>query len=291
LVRGTPYSSGSFRWESTLTWAKNDSEVVELAPGVEGLELSLGDFWGATLFAREGEPLGQMVGSAFKREDLDGDGQSDPNGRIVVRSNGAPNWENGKVIGNVNPDWRAGWSNEFSFSGLRLGVLFDMRRGGDIYSVTNAFGRLAGQMAETVDGRCGGGYPACDATTGIVFDGVKEITPGGGGTPGTYAPNDIVVDAETFWLYNYFIEEANLEDAGYIKFREATLSYGLPSAWTSRWGVDAVDVSLVGRNLFLWTNARHIDPETSLEGTNVQGFEYGQMPSARSFGVNVTVRP
>jgi hypothetical protein len=50
-------------------------------------------------------------------------------------------------------------------------------------------------------------------------------------------------------------------------------------------------VQLVGRNLALWTDARHIDPETSLEGTNVQGFEYGQMPSARSFGLNVTVRP
>ena len=233
-----------------------------------------------------------MVGSAFKREDLDGDGESDPNGRIVVRSNGAPGWDNNQVIGNVNPDWRAGWANEFSYGGVRLGVLLDTRQGGDIYSVTNAFGRLAGQMQETVDGRCGGGhYPECDATTGIVFDGVKEITPGGDGTPGVYEDNDIVVDAETFWLYNYFIEESNLEDASYIKLREATLSYSLPSDWVSRWGIDSVDLSLVGRNLFLWTNARHIDPETALEGTSVQGFEYGQMPSARSLGVNVTVRP
>ena len=44
LVRGTPVSTGSFRWESTFTWARNHGEVVELAPGVEGLELSLGDF-------------------------------------------------------------------------------------------------------------------------------------------------------------------------------------------------------------------------------------------------------
>jgi hypothetical protein len=199
-----------------------------------------------------------------------------------VSAAGYPLWDNNKVIGNVNPDWRAGWANEFSYGGARLAVLFDMRQGGDIYSVTNAFGRLAGIMEETVDGRCGGGYyPACDATTGVVYPGVDEAG----------NPNTAVIDAETFWIYNYFVEENNLEDASYIKLREVTLSYALPESLIGRWGVDAVDVSLVGRNLALWTDARHIDPETSLEGTNVQGFEYGQMPSARSFGINVTVRP
>jgi TonB-linked SusC/RagA family outer membrane protein len=292
LVRGTPVATSDFRWESTLTWSKNDSEVVKLAEGVSALELSLGDFWGATLYAREGEPLGQLVGSAFRREDLDGDGESDPDGRVVVSaSSGVPLWDDNKVIGNVNPDWRAGLSNEFSYKGARLSVLLDMRQGGSIYSVTNAFGRLSGILEETVDGRCGGGYPACDASTGIVADGVNEVTAGGGGTPGTYTENTTVVDAETYWLYNYLVEESNLEDASYIKLREVTLSYSLPDSWVSRWGVDAVDLSVVGRNLALFTDARHIDPETSLEGTNVQGFEYGQMPSARSFGFNVTVRP
>ena len=267
LLRGTPYSGSSFRWESTLTWAKNNSKVVRLAEGVEGLELSLGDFWGATLFAREGEPLGQIVGSAYRR---------DPDGNIVVSASaGVPLWDDGQVIGNVNPDWRAGWANEFSYGGASLGVLLDMREGGQIYSVTNAFGRMAGQLVETIDGRCGGGayYPDCDETTGIVFDGVNEVS------EGVYEPNTTVVDAETFWLYNYFVEENNLEDAGYIKLREVTLSYGLPDSWVSRWGVNGVDLSLVGRNLALWTDARHLDPETALEGTNVQGFEYGQMPA------------
>jgi TonB-linked SusC/RagA family outer membrane protein len=280
LVRGTPVATSDFRWESTFTWSKNDSEVVKLAPGVTALELSLQDFWGATLYARKGEPLGQLVGSAFRR---------DPNGNLIVSaSSGVPLWDDNKVIGNVNPDWRAGLANEFAYKGARLSVLFDMRQGGQIYSVTNAFGRLSGILAETVDGRCDGGYPACDATTGIIVDGVNRVV---SGSDTTYVPNTTVVDAETRWLYNYLVEESNLEDASYIKLREVTLSYSLPESLIGRWGVDAVDVSLVGRNLALWTDARHIDPETSLEGTNVQGFEFGQMPSARSFGINVTVRP
>jgi hypothetical protein len=129
------------------------------------------------------------------------------------------------------------------------------------------------------------GYPVCDADTGIIVDGVVETS------PGVYAPNTTVVSAVDYWENNFFLPRNNLEDATYIKLREMTLSYSLPGSWTSRWGVDAVDLSLVGRNLWLWTKADHIDPETAMEATNVQGFEYGQMPSARSFGLNVTVRP
>ncbi len=292
LIRGTPYSSRSFRWESTLTWAKNTSTVVALAEGIEGLEVSLDDFWFASLFARVGEPLGQLVGRATRR---------DPNGNIIVHPTGGYPLATAEPvpIGNVNPDWRAGWANTFSWGGASLGILFDMRQGGDIYSVTNMFGRLSGVLEETLAGRCtpvGGptdlpGYPICDATTGIVVDGVNEIIDGVTGDT-TYVTNTTVVDAETFWFRNIFTTDQNLEDGGYIKLRELTLSYSLPTSLTSGWGLDGgIDISAVGRNLFLWTNARHLDPETSMEGTNVQGFEYGQMPSVRSFGINVTVRP
>jgi len=273
LLRGTPVATSNFRWESTLTWSTNDSKVVKLAPGVSALEISLDALWGAALYAREGEPLGQLVGSAYLRDDA---------GNIVVDSAGGyPLWENNKVIGNVNPDWRAGWFNEFSYGPARLGVLLDTRQGGVVYSLTNTWGRLSGILEETIPGRCGGGYPACDENTGIVFEGVNQDG----------SPNETVIDAENFWIYNYFVEQNNLETASYVKLREVTLSYSLPESLIGRWGVDAVDLSVVGRNLALWTNARHIDPETAMESSNVQGFEFAQMPSARSFGFNITVRP
>ena len=289
LLRGTPYSGANFRWETAVTWAKNNSEVVALTEGVEGLEMSLaGGFWFASLFARVGEPLGQLVGWKTR---------FDPNGNVIVSASGGyPRWTSTREpIGNVNPDWRAGWSNSFSYKGARLSVLLDMRQGGDIYSVTNMFGRLSGVLTETLAGRCtpGGpdlpGYPTCDANTGIVIDGVNEIVTG---TDTTYVPNTTVIDSESRWFWNIFTTDQNLEDGGYIKLRELTLSYSLPTSWTDRWGLDGgIDVSAVGRNLALWTDARHLDPETSMEGTNVQGFEYGQMPSVRSFGFNITVRP
>ena len=286
LLRGTPYASGDFRWESTVTWAKNNSTVAKLAKGVEGLELTLsGGYWGTSLFAREGESLGQLVGSAYQR---------DPSGNLVVSTGaGYALWTNTpEVIGNVHPDWRASLGNQFSYGGVRLGVLFDMKQGGDVYSVTQQFGGLAGVLDDTLEGRCvfgtaEPGYPLCDASTGIVIDGVNRVVTG---VDTTYVPNSTVVDGELNWIAKYLTNEANVIDGSYVKLRELTLSFTLPSAWTNRMNVDAVDISLVGRNLYLWSEARHIDPETAQEGTNVQGFETGQMPTPRSIGINFTVR-
>jgi hypothetical protein len=99
------------------------------------------------------------------------------------------------------------------------------------------------------------------------------------------------VDAETLWAYAYNVNEAHMVDAGFVKLREVTLAYDLPTRLTGRLGVSGLQLALIGRNLALWTENDHIDPESAFDNTNVQGFEYAQMPSARSFGFNITVRP
>ena len=288
LVRATPVRTRGFGWETSLTWARNRNEVVDLAEGVDGLELGLGNFWGVSLYAREGEPLGQLVGPGYQR---------DPDGNIVVdATSGAPLSTTAPlVIGNVNPDWRGSWSNELTFGPASLRFLLDGKMGGDIFSVTSLFGTYAGVLEETLAGRCTPlgddpvpGYPTCTAETGIVVDGVNRVVTG---TDTTYVPNETVIDGITYWSYMYNVKEAHVVDGSYVKLRDLTLSYALPGSLVGRVGLSAVDVSLIGRNLWLWSKAKHIDPETSMESSNQQGFEYGQMPSARSFGFNITVRP
>ena len=289
LVNAVPFESGRFRWSTSLTWAKNNSTVVELAEGVTGLEISEGDFWGATIFAREGEPYGQIVGRAYQRS---------PDGRILTGSIGQPLRTAGlEVIGNFNPDWRAGWQNQISFGGFSLSSLIDVKHGGDLYSVTKMWGTYTGVLAETAGkGRCNldevaGGYPICDATNGIIFDGVQRTITG---SDTTYAANTIPIDGNTLGIYNnYFTHEANIIDAGFIKLREMTLSYDIPRTFTDRAGLSGLTMSLIGRNLWIKTpdSNPHIDPETSSEASNVQGYEYGQTPPARSFGFTVSVRP
>jgi hypothetical protein len=50
-------------------------------------------------------------------------------------------------------------------------------------------------------------------------------------------------------------------------------------------------VSLVGRILALWAKVPNIDPETAFSTSTFQGLELGQLPSARTFGIQLTLTP
>jgi hypothetical protein len=87
------------------------------------------------------------------------------------------------------------------------------------------------------------------------------------------------------------LHEAWIYDASFVKLREVKLGFNVPGSVTRRVGVSGMNLSLVGRNLALWTDAPHIDPETAFSAGNQQGIEFGQLPTARSIGFNVTVTP
>jgi hypothetical protein len=84
----------------------------------------------------------------------------------------------------------------------------------------------------------------------------------------------------------------HLIDASFIKLREVAFNYGLPKQWLRKMPFKSASVGLTGRNLFLWTPKENTysDPEANSFGTgNVQGYEYGTVPSLRNYGVNIRV--
>jgi hypothetical protein len=264
----TPFKSDDgFNWDIYVNWAMNKNEVVELAEGVEQLEL--GTYWDMKLMAIPGEPYGSLYGADFLR---------DPDGNIIHR-NGIPVKGDLKILGNYQPDWIGGVTNQFSMKGFDLSILIDYHKGGDIYNMTNAWGRYAGALEETLIGREGG----------IVGTGVKEVTDAEGNV--TYVTNDVVVTAEE---YNHAafvnsIPAGSVFDASYIKLREIRLGYTFKNL--GDFPIKGINVSLVGRNLaILYSTIPHIDPETAFTNGNVQGFEFGQLPSARSFGFNINLK-
>ncbi|HEV2146456.1 MAG TPA: SusC/RagA family TonB-linked outer membrane protein [Longimicrobiaceae bacterium] len=260
-----------FEWEVIGNYARNRSRVVELAEGVESLVL--GTYWSVNVEARAGQPYGTLFGKAYNR---------DEQGRLIIGSNGRPSAADElQVLGNYNPDWTGSISNRLSYGGLDFSFLVDTRQGGEIFSVTNMFGQYAGVLAETARGRCGGALPACTAETGLIIPGVKA--------DGT--PNDIPVSAEAYYQGLYDLHEAHILDASFTKLREVRLGYNIPSNFTRRVGVSGMNLAVVGRNLWLKTDAPHIDPETAFDASNAQGFEFGQLPTARSIGFNVVVTP
>ena len=267
-----------FRWDMTVNWAKNNSQVRELYGDLE--TLVLGTYWSLNVEARgptrdedgnvvEYHPYGAMFGNGFLR---------DEDGNLLVNDAGQPLRDPvRRVLGNYNPDWTAGLLNRFTFGAFDMSVLFDMQQGGDVFSVTNYFGNYAGVLESSLRGR---EEDFCDP--GIVVEGVRQSDG---------QPNTTPVCPEDYFGGLYGNHESAIYDASYVKLRELKVGYRVPDSFVSRLGFSGANVSVIGRNLFLWSDTPNIDPETAFDASNVQGLEFGQFPTARSLGFSVTVRP
>ena len=131
------FRSNRFGWSTTLNFARNRSEVVDLAPGVETIVLGRGGFGDVIVEARKGEPYGAIRGYKYER---------DESGNILVED-GYPVRENTlSVLGNIQPSWTGGWGNQFNVGRFSLNTLLDVKRGGNLYSVTQMFGEYAGVL-------------------------------------------------------------------------------------------------------------------------------------------------
>jgi TonB-linked SusC/RagA family outer membrane protein len=260
LLALTPVKTGDFRWDITFNFSKNKNKVVELAEGVE--QFVLGSYWSLQVLAAPGGAYGELYGYDFNR-DLDGN---------IIYTNGLPTQGDIKVLGNVTPDWMGGMLNEFFWKGFNASILIDTKQGGDLYSMTTTWGRYSGALKETLIGREGG----------IVGKGVMSDGEGG------YVPNTVVVNAEQFNKASYVdgIAYSSVFDDSYIKLREIKFGYTFKNS--PKLPIKDINISLVGRNLaILSTTVPHIDPETAFTNGNVQGLEYGQLPSARSMGFSI----
>ncbi|RYY20984.1 MAG: hypothetical protein EOP41_08630, partial [Sphingobacteriaceae bacterium] len=71
---------------------------------------------------------------------------------------------------------------------------------------------------------------------------------------------------------------------------EASLGYNIPINKYYKW-TKGLNVSLVGRNLFMFYNKAPYDPEnTANTGTYYQGIDYFMQPSLRSIGFSATLK-
>jgi TonB-linked SusC/RagA family outer membrane protein len=255
-------------WDATVNFARNRNQVVELAEGLDTYTLATRR--GLLSLAAVGQPYGSLFGIGFERA---------PDGQVIYRD-GLPVISGAsRVLGNIQPNWTGGLQNTFGFKGISLSVLFDARMGGDVYDEGTANARWTGQYEETAVGR----------EEGVIGAGVKNI---GTADAPQYAPNDVVVAANTFYGFNNprRFHEAAIFDASFIKLREVSLSYQLPTGLLKKMFIQTAKVSVVGRNLaILFRNHPHLDPEFDRFGGNQQGFGYGELPTTRSLGFNVSL--
>ncbi|HRG20187.1 MAG TPA: SusC/RagA family TonB-linked outer membrane protein [Saprospiraceae bacterium] len=284
-------------WDVDVNWSANRSTVKELYTDPQsGQEINsyvMASQY-VTVEARVGERMGAMYGIGFVRVSADPaskyyDKTGEHVGEIVYSSNGKPLATTERIkLGNYNPDWLAGLRNTLSYKGLSLSVLFDHRQGGKIYSHTQTVGREGGIIIETLEGRADG-YDLTKEGNGVIGDGVVQ------NADGTFSDNTTKLSARewhTSITLGRRLIEPMMYDATFTKLREVQFSYTLPNKLTSKLKIKDVNISLVGRNLMLWSKVPHVDPETSATsgGTIIPGVEAVAIPSTRSFGVNLGLK-
>jgi outer membrane receptor protein involved in Fe transport len=254
-------SADGLRWEVTASFAKNKNEVESITGS--GSAPMGPSRWGVTLEARPGYPLGAIVGTALRR--IDG---------ALALDRGLPVADSGaaRVLGSVAPSWTAGLSNTLRFRGAELSALFDVRRGGKVFSATNMWGSYAGVLEAT----------AFRPDSGLLIEGVNVATGNA---------NTTNVSTQAYYHALGSITEPWVYDASLVKLREIRVSYSLPLTSVPFVGAQSMRLSLVGRNLALWSSVPNIDPETAMSTSTFQGFELGQLPSAKSVGIQVTLTP
>jgi hypothetical protein len=281
---------GAFSWSTTVNWSHNKNEVTALYPGVSRIDFD--GFTGTLSSALVGQPIGVLFGTRWDR---------DANGKLNLDADGFPqNASDPGVIGNPNPDWRAGIINTFKYEHLSLSVVVDIKKGGQVWNGTK--GAL---MSYGVDGSetWWTTISAADAAALKTYDGITPAKTTTGkrflkNADGTYSFRGYVTDfgggrviADEAWfrtgLGNGFngAAEQFIEDGSFVRLKEVTLAYSFPLHFV---GLQSATISLTGRNLKLWTDYSGVDPETNLTGpTNGQGLDYFNNPTTKTYIVSL----
>lgn len=282
-----PVKTKDFSWEVHGVFTRNRNIVTELIEGVERIQAA-GVIAGINPYFEAGLPYGYLRGTASARDD-EGNLLIDPVTGWVIQA------DDEQLIGNPNPDFKLGVTNTVGYKGFSLSVLWDMTKGGDMYSVT--LNTLLGRGV-TKDTR--------DRETSWIIPGVYG-DPNDPGQAllenGKKVPNHTVITANDLYFSaggpsgSFGINsstEWQVYDATVYRLREITLGYDLPKTVWGKLPIKGIQVSLSGRNL--WHLAPNVpryanfDPEVNSFGSsNVQGIELSAAPTTRRFGFNLNV--
>jgi TonB-linked SusC/RagA family outer membrane protein len=270
-----------FSWDIDLNWSKNTSEILKIAEGFDVLRTGGSSFIYDYKLVK-GAPYGEIYGKGWQRNDK---------GEVIVNAaNGVPLITPGFSVrcANFNPDWLGGINNTFRYKSFNLSFLIDIRQGGSFVAQGEAISAGSGIQDYTAVGRDGSLLVGQNVLVGAV--GVNATTTGG---VTTYTPNTKTCSSELFWNNvggrNNPTAEAFIRDASNIRMREVVLGYDLPKELISKTFFRSARVSLVGRNLFFFSNkAEYVDPEIMLGTSNTyEGINAFPLPTSRTYGFSL----
>lgn len=222
-LTGIPVQLGDFSWMSRLTFAKNVGKVLDLPVPAFAPPGSFSKRFGQG-FIEVGKSPSQITG-----EDS------------TARANGVDR----VTLGDYEPDFSMGFSNEFNFGPVRLYGLVDWRKGQSIVNLTQLL-YDAGGLAEDPE-----------AGNARITSYVHHNSP--------------------------YVQKASFAKLREVTVSYTLPSSLISSAFGDK--ISAVRLEASGRNLYTWTNYEGLDPEVSNFGNqNInRSQDVAPYPPSRSF--------
>jgi len=272
--------NGSFGWSTNFNVTANRNKVIDLGtlPNEKGEQVPR-NFIGGYSIQQVGSPLGVFYGYQVQ-----GIVQSDAEGATLPKQNSlAPkagdirfvdvngdkviNDADRTVIGNPNPKYFAGVTNNFTFKGIELSVFFQGSFGNDIYNQNRTI--TEGQTT------------ALNQSTAVLNHWTPTNT-------NTDIPRPVFGDPNG----NNRVSTRFIEDGSYVRLKNLTLAYNLPANLVKHAALKNLRIYGTAQNLVTWTKYSGYDPEVSADPFSTTGFgrDFGVYPQSRTYtvGLNAT---
>lgn len=333
-INTTNINKKGFKWTTDLQLSFNKNELVSLSGSGNSAIFGVGQWTDQIAISQEGNALYQFYGYkvAGIYKDYDDllnsarDGNVNDDGSIsysksISRTNGVwigdikyedinkdgvINEKDLTVIGDPNPKFTGGLTNNFSYKGFELGVFLTFSYGNDIFNyngrrlnhMDNVWINQTKDVLDHAQLVCIddtktypttlAGYNDASGNPITINSWIDDPTNVKVANVGTDVPRAVVGDPANNWR----LSDRYVEDGSYLKIKTISLAYNLPKSLISRWKIDAVKVSASVSNLYTFTKYSGLDPEVGTSSTSdyVIGVDNGRYPTPRivSFGLNVS---
>ncbi|MCC5931141.1 MAG: TonB-dependent receptor [Cyclobacteriaceae bacterium] len=255
--------NGPLRWSTQFNISRNQNIVRKLATD-EPQFAGYNTFTNSTHIIKPGYPLGTYWGLVFL-------GVDPGTGNAIykdVNNDGELTAEDGTVIGNAQPDFFGGLTNTWSYKGFELSLFLQFSYGNEMINFAKTSMVNSGQDIENNQTR--------EAL--LRWRNPGDITS--------------VPRYEFENTFNNRFSSRFVEDASYLRIKNLSLAYNVPSKWVEKYRLEGVRLFVSGTNLWTLTNYSGADPEVnSLDGSTVsQGLDFYTLPQVRTLMAGINLR-
>lgn len=306
-----PFKNKDWEWKVDINWAKNNSEVVSLANGMDYMTLTTVQN-SVELRIVKGEPLVSL----YCREPW----KTNDEGQVLVGANGRPLSGEAKFLASVEPKWTGSIRTSLRWKDLTFSAMLDVRMGGHVWSETAFQSSRNAQSIMSMGGRTEHLFSDLILNEGdqtgylgildpkYVPNGKNNIymdasRPKGMNIPGAVYDSSVPGLAGQpcqAWIkpIDYWTNDSGkngelyLYDASYVKLKEISLGYNIPKNWLRKIGfIQSMRVSAVGRNVAILhqKTPKGIDPEATSSMGIQQGLERGFNLPTSSYGFDLKI--